>query len=149
MWVHSCFGDGANTPISGGELWIEALQHQWHSRCFVCEVGTSSSSLLPNRLPHSLFQLMCIIVNTNRVKIGREGIICELLIRWTSPSLPPSLLSFFPSFSPSLSPLPLPLPLPPSLLNQVDFWSFGMVVFECVTGKRPFLHGDPAVAIGW
>ena len=34
------------------------------------------------------------------------------------------------------------------VIFQVDFWSFGMVVFECVTGKRPFLHGDSAVAIG-
>ena len=68
-----------------------------------------------------------------RVKMGKvseQNYYYQLLTRWTSPS--PSLL-----------------PLPPSLLNQVDFWSFGMVVFECVTGKRPFLHGDPAVAIGW
>ena len=37
------------------------------------------------------------------------------------------------------------------VIFQVGFWSFQilMVVFECVTGKRPFLHGDPAVAIGW
>ena len=33
--------------------------------------------------------------------------------------------------------------------SSVDFWSFGVVVFECITGKRPFLHGDPAVAFGW
>ena len=38
-----------------------------------------------------------------RVKIGREGIICELLIRWTfAPSLPPSLSPSPPSSSPSL-----------------------------------------------
>ena len=32
--------------------------------------------------------------------------------------------------------------------SSVDFWSFGVVVFECITGKRPFLHGDQS-PIGW
>lgn len=32
--------------------------------------------------------------------------------------------------------------------SSVDFWSFGMVVFECITGKRPFLQGNNTV-LGW
>ena len=24
-----------------------------------------------------------------------------------------------------------------------------MVMFECITGKRPFFHGDPPMALAW
>ena len=37
MYGATCYGCGQK--IGGDELWIEALQQQWHSRCFVCEVG--------------------------------------------------------------------------------------------------------------
>ncbi|XP_064389970.1 inhibitor of nuclear factor kappa-B kinase subunit beta-like [Halichondria panicea] len=33
--------------------------------------------------------------------------------------------------------------------SSVDVWSFGVVVFECVTGIRPFLHGEPTMNILW
>ena len=32
----TCFGCGQK--IGGSELWVEALEHQWHSNCFRCEV---------------------------------------------------------------------------------------------------------------
>lgn len=32
----TCFGCGQK--IGGDELWVEALEHQWHSNCFRCEV---------------------------------------------------------------------------------------------------------------
>lgn len=32
----TCFGCGQK--IGGDELWVEALEHQWHSHCFRCEV---------------------------------------------------------------------------------------------------------------
>ncbi len=33
--------------------------------------------------------------------------------------------------------------------SSVDFWSFGVVVFECITGRRPFLHGAGSSSIAW
>ena len=32
----TCFGCGQR--IGGDELWVEALDHQWHPACFVCDV---------------------------------------------------------------------------------------------------------------
>ena len=32
---------------------------------------------------------------------------------------------------------------------QVDFWGFGVIVFECISGKRPFLHGHPSAGFAW
>ena len=34
----TCFGCGQK--IGGDELWVEAMDHQWHSQCFKCEVST-------------------------------------------------------------------------------------------------------------
>ena len=40
----TCFGCGQK--IGGGELWVEALEHQWHSNCFRCEVSNDFMILL-------------------------------------------------------------------------------------------------------
>lgn len=32
--------------------------------------------------------------------------------------------------------------------STVDFWSFGVVVFECITGRRPFIQGNSS-PFGW
>ena len=60
------------------------------------------------------------------------------------------LTNLSPPLSPSLS-ASLPASLPPSisLSGQVDFWGFGVIVFECITGKRPFLHGHPSAGFAW
>ena len=39
--------------------------------------------------------------------------------------------------------------MPPSHRVQVDFWGFGVIVFECISGKRPFLHGHPSAGFAW
>ena len=43
--VQDCFGDaygascfGCGQKIGGNELWVEALDHNWHPHCFVCDV---------------------------------------------------------------------------------------------------------------
>jgi inhibitor of nuclear factor kappa-B kinase subunit beta len=33
--------------------------------------------------------------------------------------------------------------------SNVDFWGFGVIVFECISGKRPFLHGHPSAGFAW
>ena len=48
LFCGDCFGSvygatcfGCSRKIGGDELWVEALEHQWHPACFVCEVSTS------------------------------------------------------------------------------------------------------------
>ena len=36
LYGATCFG--CSQRIKGDELWVEALEHQWHPSCFVCDV---------------------------------------------------------------------------------------------------------------
>ena len=45
LFCGSCYGEsygatcgGCGSKIGGDELWVEALDQQWHSHCFTCTV---------------------------------------------------------------------------------------------------------------
>ena len=45
LFCGSCYGEsygatcgGCGSNIGGDELWVEALDQQWHSHCFTCTV---------------------------------------------------------------------------------------------------------------
>ena len=40
----TCYG--CSKRIAGEELWVEALDHQWHPACFSCEVHTHTHTWL-------------------------------------------------------------------------------------------------------
>ena len=50
LFCGDCFGaaygatcHGCQGKIGGDELWVEALEHQWHSQCFVCDVSKDTN----------------------------------------------------------------------------------------------------------
>ena len=46
LFCGGCYGEsygatcaGCETKIGGDQLWVEALDQQWHSHCFTCTVS--------------------------------------------------------------------------------------------------------------
>ena len=46
LFCADCYGEsygatcgGCGNKIGGGQLWVEALDQQWHSQCFICTVS--------------------------------------------------------------------------------------------------------------
>ena len=49
---------GCNQTVGANELWVEALDKNWHPHCFVCEVSDCTS--LHTRVLYVLYMCTCI-----------------------------------------------------------------------------------------
>ena len=87
----SCSGCGQT--IGANELWVEALDRNWHPQCFVCGVRETTPTLSCNLFLHSFCLLLSFVLSL-------------------SPSPSPPL-----SLSPSPSPPPSP-PLSPRVASE-------------------------------